>query len=134
MAGEGRVDDDVALALGIPGVTGQRERVLSRGWEIASVPPGAVEDPATADATGAWRPVERVGPVAAVDDRLDPGTLHRFDHWYRCRFAAPDRASKRSLLCFDGLATIADVWLNGQPLLHGDSMFLAQARDVGALL
>ncbi len=124
-----RADADVAIARGIAGVTGQREQRLETGWEVASVAPGAAHEPAAAGDACDWRPIDRVGPVAAVDDRLDPATLDRFDHWYRCRFRGPERRSGRTLLCFDGLATIADVWLNGQHLLRSDSMFLSHARD-----
>ncbi len=125
---------DVAIALGIAGVEGQRELLLSHGWEVASVAPGSAADPAAAASAGAWRAIERVGPMAAVDDRIAAGTLDQFDHWYRCRFAATDRDAGRTLLCFDGLATIAEVWLNGRHLLRSDSMFLAHTRDVTASL
>ena len=33
-------------------------------------------------------------------------------------------------LRFDGLATVADVWLNGHHMLHSESMFVAHAVDV----
>lgn len=125
---------DVAIALGVAEIGGQRERELSQGWQVASVAPGSADEPQAAAAICEWRATERVGPMAAVDDRLDPATLDRFDHWYRCRFPAPERGTGRALLCFDGLATIADVWLNGRHLLRSDSMFLAYTRDVGALL
>src|SRR5205085_2920530 len=37
------------------------------------------------------------------------------DWWYRTTFAAPQSASDRPChLCLDGLATLAEVWLNGQ--------------------
>ena len=55
------------------------------------------------------------------------------DWWYRCRFAVPDRTPSTRLR-FDGLATIADAWLNGRHILHSTSMFLAHAVDVGAVL
>jgi len=34
------------------------------------------------------------------------------------------------VLCFDGLATIVDGWLNGEALLHGEDMFVASEVDV----
>ena len=64
----------------------------------------------------------------------------RFDAeewWYRLRFAAPAaaEAAQRIVLGFDGLATIADAWLNGEPLLHSENMFVAHECDVtGRLL
>jgi beta-mannosidase len=125
---------DVAIAPGVAEIGGQRERELSHGWQVASVAPGGADDPQAAATICEWRAIDRVGPMAAVDDRLDPATLDHFDHWYRCRFPAPERGTGRALLCFDGLATIADVWLNGRHLLRSDSMFLAHACDVSALL
>jgi beta-mannosidase len=51
------------------------------------------------------------------------------------RFTAPPRAPDEELVIgFDGLATVADVWLNGQPLLHSDNMFLAHERVLDAPL
>ena len=39
------------------------------------------------------------------------------------------RRDDELVLAFDGLATVADVWLDGAPLLHSDNMFLrARAR------
>lgn len=125
---------DVPLSLGVAGVTGQREEVLAHGWEVASVAPGSVQAPGDADAACAWRAIERVGPMAAVDDRLDPAALDRFDHWYRCRVRAPEQGAGRVILCAEGLATLADVWLNGSILLQSDSMFLSHALDVTARL
>ena len=34
------------------------------------------------------------------------------------------------VLDVEGLATIGDVWLNGEHLLHSENMFLAYAVDV----
>jgi beta-mannosidase len=62
----------------------------------------------------------------------------RFDSeewWYRARFAAaPPAPGERVLLGFDGLATLAEVWLNGAPLLRSSNMFVEHHCDVGALL
>jgi beta-mannosidase len=60
--------------------------------------------------------------------------VRRFDSedwWYRCRFAASAPAADAiSVLGFDGLATLADVWLNGSPLLSSDNMFIAHQLRV----
>jgi beta-mannosidase len=55
--------------------------------------------------------------------------------WYRTRFQAqPAAAGESVILGFDGLATLAEVWLNGAPLLNSTNMFVAHHCDVGALL
>jgi beta-mannosidase len=57
------------------------------------------------------------------------------DWWYRVRFAPPPCAPNEELvLGFDGLATVADVWLNGVPLLSSDNMFVAHERVLDAVL
>ncbi|MBI3900088.1 MAG: glycoside hydrolase family 2 protein [Gammaproteobacteria bacterium] len=57
------------------------------------------------------------------------------DWWYRCTFAgrAVD-ASVHRWLSFEGLATLAEVWLNGQSILTSDNMFQRHVIDVSALL
>jgi beta-mannosidase len=58
------------------------------------------------------------------------------DEWtFSTRFAAPPAAGgEEVVLRFDGLATVADVELNGRPILSSSSMFQAHVVDVGALL
>jgi beta-mannosidase len=77
-------------------------------------------------------------PVAAALRDLKQwsldGPARRFDAqdwWYRLLFDAPgtDPAS-RQYLGFDGLATLAQVWLNGAPLLTSSNMFISHACDV----
>lgn len=48
------------------------------------------------------------------------------DWLYRCTFDVPDSYFKaeKLALCFDGLDTIASVWLNGQRILDSDNMFV----------
>src|SRR4029077_18260124 len=56
------------------------------------------------------------------------------DWWYRLRFTPPPRSPHEDLvLGFDGLATVADVWLNGELLLTSDNMFLAHERLLNEL-
>ena len=110
-------------------------------WRICSVPPGSVEGPDKLERAGVkWTPVQRAQPVAAAlresgEWSLD-GPPRRFDAeewWYRASFLRGEGADEVAL-CFDGLATLADVWLNGAPLLSSDNMFVSHERSVGALL
>ena len=56
------------------------------------------------------------------------------DWWYRCNFTHAEVAGTRYILRLQGLATLAQVWLNGQPLLTSENMFHAHALDVTAQL
>jgi beta-mannosidase len=87
----------------------------------------------------AWIPCEGPMPAAAALraagcwDLDRPRDFDAEDWWYRCRFAAPD-AGTRPRLHFEGLATVADVWLNGAHILRSESMFVANAVDVCEVL
>ena len=58
------------------------------------------------------------------------------DEWtFTSRFsAAPLEAAEEVVLRLDGIATVADVELNGRPLMSTSSMFAAHEIDVGRLL
>jgi beta-mannosidase len=77
-------------------------------------------------------------PAAAAlraADRWDldrPRDFDAEDWWFRCVFAASS-AQTRGRLRLDGLATVADAWLNGVHILHSDSMFTAHVVDVDRL-
>lgn len=80
------------------------------GWIAAPVPGTAAE---ALRAAGQW-------------DEANPTPLHDKDVWYRARF----EGSGRRVLRFEGLATIAEVWLNGARILESDNMFLSHDVDV----
>lgn len=64
-------------------------------------------------------------------DHQHPVDIDGQDWWYRASFSINDVApEKLSFLCFDGLATLAEVWLNGQLILTTDNMFRAYRIDV----
>jgi len=62
------------------------------------------------------------------------GTTRRFDAqdwWFQLHFDAPECSSTdRMTLGFDGLATVAEVWLNGALLWVSQNMFVAHSCDV----
>ncbi len=91
------------------------------GWQMALAAPGGampthgwIAAPAPGTAAEALR-------KAGQWDDARPTPLHDKDVWYRARFAG----GGRRLLRFEGLATIAEVWLNGAKILDSDNMFLA---------
>ncbi|MEA2494703.1 MAG: beta-mannosidase, partial [Thermoleophilaceae bacterium] len=54
---------------------------------------------------------------------------------FRTHFeCAPPAAGEQLVLCLDGLATVATVELNGEPVLESESMWLRHEVDVGALV
>jgi beta-mannosidase len=107
---------------------------LHEGWELARSAPGTVPDPsALARVRLEWHPAQVPGTVASAlrHDPDLPGPFDRDDWWYRVRFAAPERREGvRHRLRFEGLATLAEVWLNGEPLLSSRNMFAPCAADV----
>ena len=114
-------------------------RVLPlEGWQLARTAPGACREPGGLDAAPlAWQPAPVPGTVASALHRdLDlPGPYDADDWWYRSRFAKPPSApGTRSFLRFDGLATLAQVWLNGTPILESRNMFVGRRVEVTALL
>lgn len=56
------------------------------------------------------------------------------DWWYRCNFPHSEAAGVRHILRLQGLATLAQVWLNGQSLLSSENMFHEHTLDVTAQL
>ncbi len=86
---------------------------------------------------------------AAGEELADAGRgLDARDWWFRTAFDAPSDSSgssgehgsgeggsaERFLLALDGLATVADVYLNGEHVLHGESMFAEHRIDVTGTL
>src|SRR5882724_2547503 len=87
-----------SLVARTPGETTHPDQLRDADDAIPAVVPGTV---ATAlNAAGNW-------------DFNRPADLDAHDWWYRTTFAAPDRGDGRPCrLAFDGLATLAEVWLN----------------------
>ena len=106
-----------------------RRLVLSHGWALLGTQPGVAEEPSQLCKSG-WVEADRLGTVAAV--RRDsnaaaadaaPVRLDAFDWWYRLSFDLPPEQADAAdaVLGFDGLATLAEVWLNGSRLFDSRS-------------
>ena len=124
-----RLPPDVQSALAAAHV-----RPLDGAWQLARTPAGHC---ATPESLGdlEWHAAEVPGTVASSLHRdLDqPGNYDADDWWYRISFSKPESGSLHTLR-FEGLATIAQAWLNGTPILESRNMFRAHAVDVTALL
>ncbi len=114
-------------------------RPLQGRWTVTAMAPGRARCPSDLDALDLdWLACD--GPMTAAAALRDAGQWHvedprnfdADDWWYRCRFTVSDRDAPLRLR-FQGLATIADVWLNGTPILHSTSMFVAHTVDVDRL-
>jgi beta-mannosidase len=118
----------VMTAAGIPATA---PGALLAPWSCCARPPGAVTHPdELGDADPGWLRAPVPGTVAAALraaggwDVGDGRDLDAEDWWYRTTFAAPDLPAGHPCdLCLDGLATLAEVWLNGRRLLATDNMF-----------
>ena len=111
---------------------------LTVGWELAATPAGELARPPEDQALD-WRPAQVPGTVAlalqATGALADAGDLDDRDWWFRTRFEThPVREDEQVLLALEGVATVADVFLNGEPILHSDSMFAEHECDVGGRL
>ncbi len=118
-------------------------RLLAAGWSFMSAEPGHYAGPADLPRGGQeWRPIAVPATVAGGLRELGlwslDGPPQRFDArewWFRLQFNAPSEpASHRWVLGLDGLATLADVWLNGHHVLHSENMFVAHELDVQVCL
>lgn len=114
-----------------------RKVSLSSGWSFAEVASDAATDPRTLDALApSWSPAEVPGTVASALRALGAYTLGDaksfdiHDYWYKTFVECAVGEDERVVLHFEGLATIADVWVDGAHVLSSDSMWQAHALDL----
>ena len=107
-------------------------------WTCCATPAGAITDAAALRVAAVdWMAAAVPGTVASALrdigrwDMQHPPAIDEQDWWYRTTFKSPEHAGQ---LCFDGLATLAEVWLNGQHILSTDNMFRQYRVDAAALL
>jgi beta-mannosidase len=112
--------------------------VLSANWKWA----GSTElGRSSVPDRSAFRPISVPGTVAAGlrDQGLwKPGSSIRFDsadHWFTCNFEAePPRSDEQITLEVGGIATLSQVWLNGELLIESSSMFARHSITVTSLI
>ncbi|HXC25882.1 MAG TPA: hypothetical protein VNU46_08200 [Gemmatimonadaceae bacterium] len=126
----------------VRGVGSHTRRSLESEWHVARTDAGAAGTPEQLQTLSLdWYAAMVPGTVAAalrdagVWDWTHTENLDSSDWWYRCRFPAERAGTEtRDVLRLCGLATIADVWLNGVHLLHSENMFVEQVADVSEAL
>ncbi len=120
---------------------GYRLEVLDDGWEAADSEPGGCSD-ATGLEQFAWRPARVPGTAADVlaasglsRRELESQVTDARDWWFRRRITLrPAEPGEQIVLLLDGLATVAEVYLNGSLIMRGESMFARSAVDITGLV
>jgi beta-mannosidase len=115
--------------------TTQKRIALADDWEFVRTDPDQATAPdALARLSLEWRAARLPTTVARTlgilaEAGTDRGDLDESDYWFRTRFQAP--AAPWSL-GFDGLATLSDVWVDGEHVLSGDNMFVGYDYSAGS--
>lgn len=102
---------------------------LDEGWRVALTLAGACLTPAEAARLADWIPAPVPGTVAEALRRADRWIgqlLHDQDVWYRLDLT---QSGPRTLRC-DGLATLAEVWLDDRLLFASRNMFVPRQVDI----
>ncbi|HEY4927782.1 MAG TPA: hypothetical protein VIH95_01425 [Acidimicrobiales bacterium] len=107
-------------------------------WSCVSSPPGSRTGPDDLDTLSrGWIAAEVPGTVAVAlrgvgASEVSQERLDGQDWWFRCHFLRPDApdAPDGWFLECEGLATLADVWLNGEHLVASSSMFASHVIPV----
>lgn len=114
----------------IVSIDGERRRSLEQGWTFLIDESGAWSDPRSIPSAAEWRPAAVPGTLAKAllgESRAygELPALDRTDVWYRTSFANETPAD----LIFHGLASVADVFLDGALALSTDNMFVAETIE-----
>ncbi|MDB5533580.1 MAG: manB [Hyphomicrobiales bacterium] len=115
----------------IRAMTRRKVQLLDSGWELALSSPQAWQDP-NGLSEAIWLPAIVPGTAAGALRALgqwsliDPQPLHDKDVWYRVRVSGHGKRTLR----FEGLATVAEVFLDGRLILTGSSMFEPVEADI----
>lgn len=111
-------------------------------WRCCAQPPGVISDPAQLASTQSeWFSASVPGTVASIlaaNHRWlfeQPQDIDASDWWFQTSFPAnPQNERHPAQLHFEGLATLAEIWLNGELLLKTDNMFRSYCVDVSSRL
>lgn len=113
---------------------------LSKNWGLTETEPNEYISPEELKINNPnWTPAKVPGTVAQAYSDAGLWSLNnRFDFdskdwWYTTKFNySPETSS--TILNFSGLATISDIWLNGNKILSSKNMFVSHTVDVSEFL
>ncbi|MGF6771219.1 beta-mannosidase [Paraburkholderia sp. GAS199] len=132
---------DVARSMGLTGDMGAAQNAaaydiwpqrLDCGWQCITTAAGACATPADLVDMQGWIAAPVPGTVAGARrdaglfDAAQPAPLAFDDHWYRLTLSG--NGTRR--LRLHGLATIAEIWVDGAKRLDSDSMFVTHDLDI----
>jgi beta-mannosidase len=112
---------------------------LDDGWTLLRTAPNAFDNPDELDSRIVYADAIVPGTVAQTvagrnGSALTPAVDYDdFDWWYICEFDWTIDSIIADL-CLDGLASLTDIWLNGQKLLSTDNMFRTWRVDISQRL
>ena len=97
---------------------------VERGWQIYRTPPGEARDPSDLGNQPAIvdAPVPGTVAQASVDTLPDGRDAREWDWWYINEFSLPGR-KPLSGIRFEGLATLCEVFIDGERLINSANMF-----------
>lgn len=114
---------------------------LDMNWQMVRAAPNQHSNPSDVDWSGRVDDVSVPGTVAKTllgtyqADDLPDANYDDWDWWYQCQFeVGRNQLAIPAILRFNGLATIAEVWLNGEQILTSRNMFRTFRLDVSGLL
>ncbi len=119
----------------------RNKRRLTDGWSICATEPDHFSSPPQGDDV-IWRTLPELTSAAAALRACGEWTLsgpaHNFDAedwWFQIRFDdLSNPLTDKKVLGFDGLATVAEVWLNDALILVSRNMFVGHTCDVTSAL
>lgn len=125
----------------IRALDGVPPRAVEGPWRLLATPAGACAGPRDLDGREGWIPASVPGTAAealsaaGLWQEAAPTPLHDRDIWYR----APLSGSGPERLLFEGLATEAEIFIDGRSVLRTDSMFrpytvVAELTDTSELV
>lgn len=111
---------------------------LTDDWRAAATAPDLCAGPLDGLEALEWHESRVPGTAAAALSRSgrwrhdEPHDFDAEDWWFRTRFqAGPAGTGEEALLLLDGIATVAEVYLNGERILDSESMFARHELNVG---
>jgi len=114
-------------------VAGTRRFALEQGWQLAIAAAGSTPaDLANLEWIAAQAPNTAAGVLrdAGRWSFETPRDFDAVDTWWRIALTDANSPLGPAVLGFDGLATLAEVWLDGVNILRSDNMFVAHRVEV----